>query len=66
MQKKTEKELNQPLIEAMKLHEFYQGKIEMNLKCPVRSYQDFAIWYTPGAVSYTHLDVYKRQGITAA
>ena len=33
MQKKTEKELNQPLIEAMKLHEFYQGKIEMNLKC---------------------------------
>jgi len=48
MQKKTEKELNQPLIEAMKLHEFYQGKIEMNLKCPVRSYQDFAIWYTPG------------------
>ena len=29
MQKKTEKELNQPLIEAMKLHEFYQGKIEI-------------------------------------
>jgi len=48
MQKKTESELNQPLVEAMRLHQFYRGKIEMNLKCPVRSYQDFAIWYTPG------------------
>jgi len=33
---------------AMKLHPFYQGKIEVSLKAPVRSYSDFAVWYTPG------------------
>jgi len=33
---------------AMKYHSFYKGKIQMTLKAPVRSYYDFAIWYTPG------------------
>jgi malate dehydrogenase (oxaloacetate-decarboxylating) len=33
---------------AMKLHPFYQGKMEVIPKCVVRSYDDFAIWYTPG------------------
>jgi malate dehydrogenase (oxaloacetate-decarboxylating) len=33
---------------AMKFHPFYRGKIEMVPKCPVRSFDDFAIWYTPG------------------
>lgn len=33
---------------AMKYHPFYKGKIQVTLKAPVRSYDDFAIWYTPG------------------
>ncbi len=33
---------------AMKYHPYYQGKIEVALKVPVNSYDDFAIWYTPG------------------
>jgi malate dehydrogenase (oxaloacetate-decarboxylating) len=33
---------------AMKYHPFYQGKIEIVSKVPVDSYDDFAIWYTPG------------------
>ncbi len=33
---------------AMKYHPFYQGKIEIASKVPVDSYDDFAIWYTPG------------------
>ena len=33
---------------AMKYHPFYKGKIQVTLKVPVRSYDDFAIWYTPG------------------
>ncbi len=33
---------------AMKYHPFYRGKIQVTLKVPVRSYDDFAIWYTPG------------------
>jgi len=37
-----------PAKEAMRLHPFYQGKIESALKCCVRGIDDFAIWYTPG------------------
>lgn len=37
-----------PAETAMKLHPFYRGKIEVCLKSPVRSYSDFAVWYTPG------------------
>jgi len=29
-------------------HPFYEGKVEIALKCPVRDFNDFAIWYTPG------------------
>ncbi|MEK7449600.1 MAG: NADP-dependent malic enzyme [Planctomycetota bacterium] len=37
-----------PGEEAMKLHPFYQGKIEVIPKCCIRDVNDFAIWYTPG------------------
>jgi malate dehydrogenase (oxaloacetate-decarboxylating) len=32
----------------MKYHPYYHGKIEISSKVPVSSYDDFAIWYTPG------------------
>ncbi len=37
-----------PAQDAMRLHPFYRGKIEVNLKSCVRNIGDFAIWYTPG------------------
>ncbi len=37
-----------PAADAMKLHPFYRGKTETVLKCAVRDFNDFAIWYTPG------------------
>ena len=40
-----------PAEDAMVLHPYYRGKIEMVLKCCVRSFDDFAIWYTPGVAS---------------
>lgn len=40
-----------PSADAMKLHPFYRGKIETTLKCTVRSFDDFAIWYTPGVAA---------------
>ncbi len=40
-----------PASDAMKLHPFYRGKIETTLKCCVRSFEDFAIWYTPGVAT---------------
>lgn len=33
---------------ALLYHPFYQGKIEVVPKCPIRTNDDFAIWYTPG------------------
>jgi len=52
MNKTNEKELlkkaNKPAEDAMKLHPFYQGKIEVIPKCCIRDFNDFAIWYTPG------------------
>ncbi|HEM62564.1 MAG TPA: NADP-dependent malic enzyme, partial [Chloroflexi bacterium] len=40
-----------PSEEAMKLHPFYKGKIEMVAKCVIRDFQDFGIWYTPGVAA---------------
>ena len=40
-----------PSADAMKLHPFYRGKVETALKCAVRSFNDFAIWYTPGVAA---------------
>jgi malate dehydrogenase (oxaloacetate-decarboxylating) len=38
----------EPAKQALKLHPFYRGKIEVIPKCCIRSFEDFAIWYTPG------------------
>jgi malate dehydrogenase (oxaloacetate-decarboxylating) len=40
-----------PSADAMLLHPFYKGKIETTLKCTVRDFNDFAIWYTPGVAA---------------
>jgi len=40
-----------PSADAMTLHPFYKGKIETTLKCTVRTFNDFAIWYTPGVAA---------------
>ena len=55
MSKKTKEELEKdaqkPGIDALKLHPFYKGKIETMLKCSVRSFDDFAVWYSPGVAA---------------
>ncbi len=37
-----------PMEDAKVLHPFYRGKIETTIKCCIRDFQDFGIWYTPG------------------
>ncbi len=37
-----------PQQDAIRLHPFYQGKIQVTAKCAIRSLDDFAIYYTPG------------------
>ena len=55
MPEKTRRELEKaaqkPGEDALKLHPFYKGKIETMLKCSVRSFDDFAIWYSPGVAA---------------
>ncbi len=45
------KKANQPAELAMKYHPFYRGKIEVVPKCPITSFDDFAVWYTPGVAA---------------
>jgi malate dehydrogenase (oxaloacetate-decarboxylating) len=40
-----------PSADAMRLHPFYRGKVQMAPKVPVRDVSDFAIWYTPGVAA---------------
>src|SRR5512143_100312 len=41
----------QPAADAMRLHPFYHGKVQTALRCRVRDFKDFAIWYTPGVAA---------------
>lgn len=45
------KKATKPSADALKLHPFYRGKMETVLKCAVRDFNDFAIWYTPGVAA---------------
>ncbi len=46
-----EAQADKPNREALRLHAKYRGKIETALRCPVRSYEDFSIWYSPGVAA---------------
>jgi len=41
----------QPAKDAPRLHAFYKGKVGVSIKCRVRDFTDFAIWYTPGVAA---------------
>jgi malate dehydrogenase (oxaloacetate-decarboxylating) len=41
-------EPKRPQDEALRMHSFYRGKIEIIPKCVIRGLEDLAIWYTPG------------------
>jgi malate dehydrogenase (oxaloacetate-decarboxylating) len=53
MEKRVTKEellakAKKPAADAMKMHPYYRGKIEVVPKCVIRDINDFSIWYTPG------------------
>ena len=41
----------QPARDAMQLHPFYKGKVQVLPKCAIRGVEDFAVWYTPGVAA---------------
>ncbi|HSE06729.1 MAG TPA: NADP-dependent malic enzyme [Methylomirabilota bacterium] len=40
-----------PGEEALRLHPFYRGKLQVLPKCAIRDLDDFAIWYSPGVAA---------------
>jgi len=42
---------NKPSEDAMKLHAFYRGKMQTLPRCHIRSYADFASYYSPGVAA---------------
>jgi malate dehydrogenase (oxaloacetate-decarboxylating) len=42
---------NKPAEDALRMHPYYHGKVQIAPKCPVRGLGDFAIWYTPGVAA---------------
>jgi malate dehydrogenase (oxaloacetate-decarboxylating) len=40
-----------PSEDAMRLHPYYHGKLQVAPKCRIRDFNDFAIWYTPGVAA---------------
>ncbi len=57
----------QPSKDALRLHPFYRGKIEVIPKCRIRDFEDFAIWYTPGVAApckKIHADIEKAYEMT--
>jgi malate dehydrogenase (oxaloacetate-decarboxylating) len=40
-----------PAEDAMRLHPFYKGKVQVMPKCAIRDLSDFAVWYTPGVAA---------------
>jgi len=37
--------------DAVRLHAYYRGKVQIAPRCPVRDLRDFSLWYTPGVAS---------------
>jgi malate dehydrogenase (oxaloacetate-decarboxylating) len=37
-----------PAQDALRLHPFYRGKIDVGVRCSIRDFKDFAVWYSPG------------------
>lgn len=40
-----------PREQALRLHAFYKGKVQMLPKCRIQDIRDFSLWYTPGVAA---------------
>ncbi len=40
-----------PSKNAMSMHPFYRGKLQVMPRCSIRSFKDFGIWYSPGVAA---------------
>ena len=40
-----------PSDDALRLHALCRGKMQTLPKCPIRGFEDFAVWYSPGVAA---------------
>lgn len=40
-----------PELNALKMHSFYRGKMQVIPRCQIRNHEDFGIWYSPGVAA---------------
>ena len=40
-----------PGLNALKMHKFYRGKVQIMPRCQISDFDDFSIWYTPGVAA---------------
>ena len=48
---------------AERRHRFYRGKLGLTLKAPITSYEDLAVWYTPGVAQPCKAILAKREKV---
>jgi malate dehydrogenase (oxaloacetate-decarboxylating) len=48
---KHHSEVKWPAEDALQLHPFYRGKIQLMPKCPIETLEDLSVWYTPGVAA---------------
>ncbi len=64
MEKITKEELLRrskiPGMNALKMHYFYKGKMQVMPKCQIKDFNDFGIWYSPG-VAVPSTEIYKNK-----
>ena len=49
-----------PMANAIKMHKFYRGKVQLVPRCQIRNFDDFAIWYSPG-VAAPSMEIFKNK-----
>ena len=40
-----------PELNAIKMHSFYRGKMQVMPRCQIHNHEDFGIWYSPGVAA---------------
>jgi malate dehydrogenase (oxaloacetate-decarboxylating) len=50
-QEELQKKKNAPAINAIKMHQFYHGKMQTLPRCGIQDYKDFSYYYSPGVAA---------------
>ncbi len=40
-----------PAQQALKMHPYYRGKVQVLPRCAIRDFKDFGVWYSPGVAA---------------